>query len=115
PRRALRRPAARRGPGRRRARPAARARRPWRRHHRGREPALQRLQPRAAHTAVVATCPSTASPPVLSRVWALRGRVRRAVLMLQREVAERLVAPAGGDARGMPSVVVQAWATVRRA
>jgi 16S rRNA (adenine1518-N6/adenine1519-N6)-dimethyltransferase len=62
---------------------------------------------------VVANLPYNVSTPVLFRLLALRGRVRRAVLMLQREVAERLVAPAGGDARGVLSVLVQTWATVR--
>jgi 16S rRNA (adenine1518-N6/adenine1519-N6)-dimethyltransferase len=50
---------------------------------------------------------------VLFRLLALRARVRRAVLTLQREVAERLVAPAGGDARGVLSVMVQTWAAAR--
>jgi 16S rRNA (adenine1518-N6/adenine1519-N6)-dimethyltransferase len=62
---------------------------------------------------VVANLPYNVSTPVLFRLLALRGRVRRAVLMLQREVAERLVAPAGGDARGVLSVMVQTWATIR--
>src|SRR5262245_402888 len=43
---------------------------------------------------VVANLPYNVSTPVLFRLLALRGRVRRAVPMLQREVAERLVAPA---------------------
>ncbi len=64
---------------------------------------------------VVANLPYNVSTPVLFRLLALRGRVRRAVLMLQREVAERLVAPARGDARGVLSVMVQTWATVRLA
>lgn len=62
---------------------------------------------------VVANLPYNVSTAVLFRLLALRGRVRRAVLMLQREVAERLVAPARGDARGVLSVMVQTWATVR--
>jgi 16S rRNA (adenine1518-N6/adenine1519-N6)-dimethyltransferase len=61
----------------------------------------------------VANLPYNVSTPVLFRLLALRGRVRRAVLMLQREVAERLVAPAGADARGVLSVMVQTWAAVR--
>jgi 16S rRNA (adenine1518-N6/adenine1519-N6)-dimethyltransferase len=62
---------------------------------------------------VVANLPYNVSTPVLFRLLGLRPRVRRAVLMLQREVAERLVAPPGGDARGVLSVMVQTWATVR--
>src|SRR5262245_17461194 len=62
---------------------------------------------------VVANLPYNVSTPVLFRLLALRARVRRAVLMLQREVAERVVAPAGGNARGVLSVMVQTWAAAR--
>jgi len=62
---------------------------------------------------VVANLPYNVSTPVLFRLLALRARVRRAVLMLQREVAERVVAPAGANARGVLSVMVQTWAAAR--
>ncbi len=64
---------------------------------------------------VVANLPYNVSTPVLFRLLALRGRVRRAVLMLQREVAVRLAAGPGDDARGVLSVMVQTWAAVRLA
>jgi 16S rRNA (adenine1518-N6/adenine1519-N6)-dimethyltransferase len=62
---------------------------------------------------VVANLPYNIATPVLFRLLALRRRVRRAVVMLQREVAARLVAPPGADARGSLSVMMQTWAEVR--
>ena len=62
---------------------------------------------------VVANLPYNIATPVLFRLLALRRRVRRAVVMLQREVAARLAAPAGADARGALSVMMQTWAEVR--
>ena len=62
---------------------------------------------------VVANLPYNIATPVLFRLLALRSRVRRAVVMLQREVAARLAAPAGADARGALSVMMQTWAEVR--
>src|SRR5262245_35023740 len=62
---------------------------------------------------VVANLPYNVSTPVLFRLLALRDRVRRAVLMLQREVAERLVARPRDEARGVLSVMVQTWAEAR--
>ena len=65
------------------------------------------------HVTVVANLPYNVSTPVLFRLLALRGRVRRAVLMLQREVADRLVALPGTRDRGVLSVLVQTWAAVQ--
>ena len=62
---------------------------------------------------VVANLPYNIATPVLFRLLALRRRVRRAVVMLQREVAARLAAPPGADARGALSVMMQTWAEVR--
>ena len=62
---------------------------------------------------VVANLPYNIATPVLFRLLALRWRVRRAVVMLQREVAARLAAPPGADARGALSVMMQTWAEVR--
>jgi len=62
---------------------------------------------------VVANLPYNISTPVLFRLLALRARVPRAVVMLQREVAERLAAAPGDDARGLLSVLIQTWAEVR--
>jgi 16S rRNA (adenine1518-N6/adenine1519-N6)-dimethyltransferase len=62
---------------------------------------------------VVANLPYNISTPVLFRLVALRARFPCAVVMLQREVAERLAAGAGADARGVLSVLMQTWAEVR--
>ena len=62
---------------------------------------------------VVANLPYNISTPVLFRLRALRTRFPRAVVMLQREVAERLAAGPGDDARGVLSVLLQTWAEVR--
>jgi 16S rRNA (adenine1518-N6/adenine1519-N6)-dimethyltransferase len=62
---------------------------------------------------VVANLPYNISTAVLMRLCELRAHFPRAVLMLQREVAERLVAPAGGKQRGVLGVMVQTYAEVR--
>src|SRR5262249_34617852 len=62
---------------------------------------------------VVANLPYNVASPVLFRLLDLRARFPRAVVMLQREMAERLSARAGTDAYGAASVVVQAFADVR--
>ncbi len=73
---------------------------------------LDELLPATPVTAV-ANLPYNVSTPVLFRLLSLRARVPRAVLMLQREVADRLVARPGGAGRSVLSVVVQTWAEVR--
>ena len=62
---------------------------------------------------VVANLPYNISTPVLFRLLELRARIPRAVVMLQREVAARLAAPPGADARSALSVMVQTHAEVR--
>jgi 16S rRNA (adenine1518-N6/adenine1519-N6)-dimethyltransferase len=62
---------------------------------------------------VVANLPYNIATEVLFHLVDLRGRIPRAVLMLQREVAERLVARPGGGDYGVTSVLVQAFAEVR--
>jgi 16S rRNA (adenine1518-N6/adenine1519-N6)-dimethyltransferase len=62
---------------------------------------------------VVANLPYNISTPVLFRLVSLRARIPRAVVMLQREVAARLAAPPGADARSALSVMVQTYAEVR--
>jgi 16S rRNA (adenine1518-N6/adenine1519-N6)-dimethyltransferase len=62
---------------------------------------------------VVANLPYNVSSPILFRLLALRHRFPRAVVMLQREMAERLVARPATDAYGAASVVLQAFADVR--
>jgi 16S rRNA (adenine1518-N6/adenine1519-N6)-dimethyltransferase len=59
---------------------------------------------------VVGNLPYSASKPILHRLWEARGALDAATVMLQREVAERLVAPPGGKAYGVLSVLWQAWA-----
>jgi 16S rRNA (adenine1518-N6/adenine1519-N6)-dimethyltransferase len=64
---------------------------------------------------VVANLPYNIASPLLFRLLELRRRFPRAVLMLQREMAARLVArPDSGD-YGASSVLVQAFAEVRLA
>ncbi len=62
---------------------------------------------------VVANLPYNVAVPVLFRLLQLRARFPRAVVMLQRELAARLAAPAGGEARGAVSVLLQTYAEVR--
>jgi 16S rRNA (adenine1518-N6/adenine1519-N6)-dimethyltransferase len=66
-----------------------------------------------AGAVVVANLPYNISTAVLMRLLELRAHLPRAVLMLQREVAERVVAPAGGRERGIIGVLVQTYAEVR--
>jgi 16S rRNA (adenine1518-N6/adenine1519-N6)-dimethyltransferase len=62
---------------------------------------------------VVANLPYNIASPVLFHLAGMRERFPRAVVMLQREMAERLVAtPASGD-YGAASVLLQAFAEVR--
>src|SRR5262249_58034696 len=61
---------------------------------------------------VVGTLPYSASKAILERLLAAHATVDRAVLMLQREVAERLAAAPGGREYGALSVFWQRWATV---
>jgi 16S rRNA (adenine1518-N6/adenine1519-N6)-dimethyltransferase len=53
--------------------------------------------------------------PLLERTTALGSRIDRAVFMVQREVADRLIAPPGGDAYGALTVFVSAAFRVERA
>jgi 16S rRNA (adenine1518-N6/adenine1519-N6)-dimethyltransferase len=64
---------------------------------------------------VVANLPYNISVPLLFRFLEERRRFPRAVVMLQREVAARLVARPGTDDYGVTSVLVQAFAQVRLA
>lgn len=61
---------------------------------------------------IVGNLPYSASKPILHRLFEARAALAAAVLMLQREVAERLVAPPGGKAYGALSVLWQLWADV---
>jgi len=61
---------------------------------------------------VVGNLPYSVSKPILGRLLVARSAVDAAVLMLQREVAERITAPPGGRAYGALSVFWQRWADV---
>jgi 16S rRNA (adenine1518-N6/adenine1519-N6)-dimethyltransferase len=73
--------------------------------------ALLRPDPRGA-VLVAGNLPYAASKPILERLLAARAALDRAVLMLQREVAERLAATPGGGAYGALSVLWGLWADV---
>jgi 16S rRNA (adenine1518-N6/adenine1519-N6)-dimethyltransferase len=61
---------------------------------------------------VAGNLPYSASKPILERLLAAHASLDAAVLMLQREVAERLAALPGGRAYGALSVFWQCWAEV---
>lgn len=62
---------------------------------------------------VVGNLPYAVSSPILFRLLDLRETFPRAVLMLQKEVIERICAPQGGKAYGTLSVYLAALAEVR--
>ncbi len=62
---------------------------------------------------VLGNLPYNISTPILVRLVAERKGISRAVLMLQKEVADRVAAPPGKKLRGRLSVLVQYCATVR--
>jgi len=64
---------------------------------------------------VVANLPYNISTPFLFRLVEHRRRFSRIVVMLQREVGERLAASPGTPAYGALSVIFQSWFDVRRA
>jgi len=65
------------------------------------------------HVTVVANLPYNIASPILFRLLELRARFPRAVVMLQREMATRLVARPGGADYGVTSVLLQTYADVR--
>ncbi len=66
----------------------------------------------AGRVLVVGNLPYSVSKPILGRLLGARAALDAAVLMLQREVAERITAPPGGRAYGALSVFWQRWADV---
>jgi len=62
---------------------------------------------------VVANLPYNIASPILFRLLDLRARFPRAVVMLQREMATRLVARPGGADYGVTSVLLQTYAHAR--
>lgn len=65
-------------------------------------------------TAVVANLPYNVSVPVLLHVLAGFPSITRGLVMVQAEVADRLVAPPGSKTYGVPSVKVAWYAEARR-
>jgi 16S rRNA (adenine1518-N6/adenine1519-N6)-dimethyltransferase len=61
---------------------------------------------------VVGNLPYNISTPILFHLLARRAHIRDLHLMLQREVVDRMAAPAGAHARGRLSVMLQAWCRV---
>lgn len=66
-----------------------------------------------APTALVANLPYNVSVPVLLHVLATMPTVERALVMVQREVGERLAAAPGSKVYGVPSVKAQWFGEVR--
>ncbi len=64
----------------------------------------------AGRVLVAGNLPYSASKPILLRLWEARGALHAATVMVQREVAERLVARPGSKAYGSLSVLWQTWA-----
>jgi 16S rRNA (adenine1518-N6/adenine1519-N6)-dimethyltransferase len=58
------------------------------------------------HTKVVANIPYYITTPILLKLLELRSSIRTCVLMMQEEVAQRIVAPAGNRTYGSLSVFV---------
>ena len=71
--------------------------------------------PGGAPTALVANLPYNVSVPVLLHLLALLPSLRRGLVMVQAEVADRLAAPPGSKIYGIPSVKAAWFADVRRA
>ena len=63
---------------------------------------------------VVGNLPYYITTPVLSRILECSAQVARAVLLVQREVAERMTAPPGSRVYGSLSVYAQVFAKVER-
>ncbi len=66
-------------------------------------------------TALVANLPYNVAVPVLLHLLATFPTVRRVLVMVQAEVADRLAAPPGSKVYGVPSVKAAWYADVRRA
>jgi 16S rRNA (adenine1518-N6/adenine1519-N6)-dimethyltransferase len=66
-------------------------------------------------TALVANLPYNVAVPVLLHLLERFGSIRRVLVMVQAEVADRLTAPPGSRTYGVPSVKAAWYADVRRA
>ncbi|WGL51841.1 16S rRNA (adenine(1518)-N(6)/adenine(1519)-N(6))-dimethyltransferase RsmA [Nocardioides sp. BP30] len=71
--------------------------------------------PGPAPTALVANLPYNVSVPVLLHLMALLPTLRKGLVMVQAEVADRLAAAPGSKVYGVPSVKAAWYADVRRA
>jgi 16S rRNA (adenine1518-N6/adenine1519-N6)-dimethyltransferase len=71
--------------------------------------------PGPAPTALVANLPYNVSVPVLLHLMALLPSLERGLVMVQAEVADRLVAPPGSRTYGVPSAKAAWFADLRRA
>ena len=71
--------------------------------------------PGPAPTAFVANLPYNVAVPVLLTLLERFPSLQHGLVMVQAEVADRLVAPPGSRTYGVPSVKVAWWAEVRRA
>src|ERR1700728_112583 len=67
---------------------------------------------RGVRLQVIGNLPYYISSPILMHLFAHSAVIERAVLMAQREVAERIVAPPGSSAYGLLSAITQMYATV---
>jgi 16S rRNA (adenine1518-N6/adenine1519-N6)-dimethyltransferase len=74
---------------------------------------IDALMPGGFQVTVIGNLPYAITSPVLGWVLEQAPRVRRAVLMLQREVAERLAAPPGGKRYGPVTVFARLEAEVK--
>jgi 16S rRNA (adenine1518-N6/adenine1519-N6)-dimethyltransferase len=72
-------------------------------------------RPPGGRVLVVGNLPYSVSKPILMALFAARPAIDEMALMLQREVAERLAAPAGGKTYGSLSVLTQLYWDVRLA
>lgn len=63
--------------------------------------------------AIVSNMPYYITGPLLQRITEVREHIDRAVLMMQREVAARVIAPPGNGERGSLSVFLQTHFTIR--
>lgn len=70
---------------------------------------LNDVSPEAEKISVIGNYPYNISSQILFHVLEFRDRVECCSGMFQREVAERLAAPAGSRTRGILSVLLQAW------
>jgi 16S rRNA (adenine1518-N6/adenine1519-N6)-dimethyltransferase len=66
-------------------------------------------------TALVANLPYNVAVPVVLHLLATFGSVRRGLVMVQAEVADRMAAPPGSRTYGIPSAKLAWYADVRRA